>query len=550
MEMKALRVLLYFFILVTAAMAHAATPEGLWEGEIQLPRRPIVVLVDFDTKQGWLGLTGSTAFPVSLPRSDGEEIHFELRLARETISFRAAKETEGLRGTATLEDLGGPFLLRRLAEPPPAHSREEAWRQDLDVVLTRFLPYDRSFSDAARAELRQRIQRLKASAAHKSDAEITVELARAVALSRNAHTRLYLVRNRTEVRRLPIRAWWFPDGLYVVRATEEHKQLLGCRIEKIGGMKAAAAAEKVRGIKAGNASWRRYMSSYLLTSSELLVGSKVVDQAERIPFELRCAGKKMKRTLTPLPLLKSSASVEAWWDLSPFAKRNESTPLSALAAEKAPLYLRKPDVHYWFEHLPEPRILYFQYNRSQEMKDGPSLADFGRDLLAAAGRSDVEALVVDLRFNTGGNLDLATPLMKSLHDKVAGKKVFVITGRATFSAGISHAAQWKQWGAKIVGEPVGDELDMWAEGGNVELPHSKLTVHYSNGFHGYSKREYPERKPYFLDLDVDTLEPDVRVEPTWTDYVSGRDPAMAWIEGEMSRPSTGTMARELPRRAL
>lgn len=538
--MKSLQSIALFFIFVAAAafqtsQTSPSTPAGRWEGEIQLPRRPLVVLVDFDTKQGSLGITGSTVFPVDLLKPDGEEIQFELRLAKETIRFRAVKGVEGLRGAASVADLQGPFLLRRLAEMPPVHSREEAWRQDLGVVLTRFLPYDHSFSDAARAEARQRIQQLQASVARRSDAEIMVELARAVALSGNAHTRLYLVRNRTEVRRLPIRVWWFRDALHVVRATEEHRQLLGCQVEKIGGMKAAAAAGKVRGIKAGNASWQRYMSSYMLTSPEILVGSGVVDQAEKIPFELRCSGKKVKRVLAPLPLRKSSESVEAWWDLSPFAKRNASTPLSALPMESAPLYLRKPDVHYWFEPLPQHRILYFQYNRSDGMKEGPSLADFGQELLAAAGRSGVEALVVDLRFNTGGNLDLATTLMKSLQDKLAGKKVFVITGRATFSAGISHTAQWKQWGAKIVGEPVGDELDTWGEGGNVELPNSKLTVHYANGFHGYSKREYPERKPYFLDLDVDTLEPDVRVEPTWMDYMNGRDPAMEWIEGEMQK---------------
>lgn len=161
----------------------------------------------------------------------------------------------------------------------------------------------------------------------------------------------------------------------MVRATEEHRQLLGCQVEKIGGMKAATAVGKVRGIKAGNASWQRYMSSYLLTSPEILVWSGVVDQAaaERIPFELRCSGKKMKRVLAPLPLRKSSESVEAWWDLSPFAKRNASTPLSALSAEDAPLYLRKPDVYYWFEHLPQRRILYFQYNRLEGMKDGDSV---------------------------------------------------------------------------------------------------------------------------------------------------------------------------------
>jgi hypothetical protein len=111
----------------------------------------------------------------------------------------------------------------------------------------------------------------------------------------------------------------------------------------------------------------------------------------------------------------------------------------------------------------------------------------------------------------------------------------VITGRATFSAGISHTAQWKEWGATIVGEPVGDELDWWAEGGNLELPNSKLTVHYSNGFHGYSKRDYPERRPYFVDFEVDTLAPDIRAEMTWSEYASGRDPSMERIEAALAR---------------
>ena len=35
------------------------------------------------------------------------------------------------------------------------------------------------------------------------------------ALGGNAHTRLYLVRNRTEVRRLPLRVWHFRDGFRV-----------------------------------------------------------------------------------------------------------------------------------------------------------------------------------------------------------------------------------------------------------------------------------------------------------------------------------------------
>src|SRR5690349_4597179 len=150
LRVKALPSFALFFALAAAALAQEPALTGRWEGEIELPRRPLVVLVDFDTKQGWLGLTGSRVFPLALLEPEAGEIRFELPLGKETIRFRGVKEAEGLRGTATIEDLQGPFLLRRLPELPPVHTRDDAWRQDLDVVLTRFLPYDRSFSDAAR----------------------------------------------------------------------------------------------------------------------------------------------------------------------------------------------------------------------------------------------------------------------------------------------------------------------------------------------------------------------------------------------------------------
>lgn len=55
------------------------------------------------------------------------------------------------------------------------------------------------------------------------------------------------------------------------------------------------------------------------------------------------------------------------------------------------------------------------------------------------------------------------------------------------------------------------------------LPYSQLTVHYANAFHAYSQREYPRFRPYFSDLNVASLEPQVVVEPSWVDYTAGRD---------------------------
>jgi hypothetical protein len=117
-------------------------------------------------------------------------------------------------------------------------------------------------------------------------------------------------------------------------------------------------------------------------------------------------------------------------------------------------------------------------------------------------------------------VEALTPLLK-------GRPVVVLTSRTTFSAGITLAAQLKQdANASVVGEPAGDGLDMWSEGGNLLLPNSGLTVHYANGFHTYSQKEYPEFKPYFSDLNVATLDPSEVVEPTWSQYREGKDPVL------------------------
>ena len=81
---------------------------------------------------------------------------------------------------------------------------------------------------------------------------------------------------------------------------------------------------------------------------------------------------------------------------------------------------------------------------------------------------------MDLRFNSGGDLVVARDFFEKLaHEAWADRpgRLFVIVGRCTFSAGLYHAAQMKQLSRAIfVGEPVGDRLDYWAEGGQIVLP--------------------------------------------------------------------------------
>ena len=59
------------------------------------------------------------------------------------------------------------------------------------------------------------------------------------------------------------------------------------------------------------------------------------------------------------------------------------------------------------------------------------------------------------------------------------------------------------------------------------LPNSQMVVYSQHGFHGNSKEAYPEYAELtHTDLDLDTMEPDIPVEMTYEDYVSGRDPVL------------------------
>lgn len=413
--------------------------------------------------------------------------------------------------------------------------RVRLWREDLAVART-FTDRDRSFTASARAEFRASLTRLDASLDRMSDNEIVVSLARAAALSGNAHTRLYLLRNRSALRRYPLRVWWFREGLYVVRARPEHAALLGMRIVRIAGRDPRELRAVVGPLFAGNASWIDYMSTYSLTSPDVLEGLGIVAAPGTALFTLEDGGaRRSESRIEPLPLAPSDQPTEAWWSLSPQHPDRDgpwSSPLP-LEPERLPLYLRKPQQHYWREYLPSERLYYLQYNRSADMKDGESVAAFGRRVLAELSERDVEKLVVDLRFNTGGNLELSRDFLRALSASEIARsedRLFVIIGRTTFSAGISAAAQLRQdTKAILVGEPVGDALDMWSEGGNLVLPNSKLTLHYADGFHSYSKVERPEFKPYNFDLSVDSLDPDLPVAMSAADYFAGRDAVLERI---------------------
>jgi hypothetical protein len=82
-------------------------------------------------------------------------------------------------------------------------------------------------------------------------------------------------------------------------------------------------------------------------------------------------------------------------------------------AEPLPLYLRNCEVPYWFEFLREHALVYLQFNAVRDHPAEP-FAEFCVRVLSFVEHHEVDSLVLDLRWNGGGNTDLSQPLLHHL----------------------------------------------------------------------------------------------------------------------------------------
>jgi hypothetical protein len=82
----------------------------------------------------------------------------------------------------------------------------------------------------------------------------------------------------------------------------------------------------------------------------------------------------------------------------------------------------------------------------------------------------------------------------------------------------------------LIGEPPGDRIRLWAEGGSLKLPNSGLVIGFATGLHDYSKSCFGEHgcfwTMYLYPMHVQSLDTDIRLPYNFDDYVSLRDPVL------------------------
>ena len=395
------------------------------------------------------------------------------------------------------------------------------WGSDVDLLVRSIQEiFPHPYREYDRGDWERAAEQVKRQLPHLGPAEATLELYRLLAMTGDGHTEAARLHPSLRGPWLPVIFRRFADGWFVRTGDPAYEDLFGAELVALAGMPIDDAVGHARPyVSADNAiGLLDPVSNFLrnvailralgiVTSGPADVGSANETAYPAVPVTVADeAG--AERTIAVYPTHDAWVAAD-WVDAD-----------QLLSPGPLPLY-RSLDGNYAFEWLPEEGLLYVVFNEVRDDEDlDETIAEFFGRVFAFVKNHDVERFVLDLRENSGGNLDLNGPV---LHGLIAAEKVnrpghlFVVVGRDTYSAAMHLAVSLERHTyATFVGEPTGSRPNHYGDTREVELPASGLIVEISELY--WQQSDPRDDRPW--------ITPDLPAPLTFDDFLARRDPAL------------------------
>jgi hypothetical protein len=408
-----------------------------------------------------------------------------------------------------------------LAADPHYLSPEAAADEVRQVVSLVLEHHPDPFAVTSRVDFEQRAAELLDRRAPISIGQQYFDLSSLLGLVADTHTQLHTMPDTPGFERTyPLRFKVFEDGLYIIAGNEHYRDIIGSRIVSIGGIPSDEALGRLADAAIGENAPRRlvFAESFLyVPESYAAVGLASKDGTVWLEIETSAGDRRR---------IEMDHTWDRRWDefgwetLNPFLP-GELLTVHDVFGTQPPSYLQNIDDNYWFTFLDGERYIYLQVNLPFPKEDGESPMDYHLRWIQALRESDVEVLIIDLRNNPGGSINLTEPISGLLaqqyfvHPTLRG--VAVLISADTVSAGSVLAARLESAIRPIfIGTPTGSAPNLNLDPKEEILPHSRFQVSVS-------------RERYIATRESDTrraVYPDLYWDNTFDDYANGRDKAL------------------------
>lgn len=397
--------------------------------------------------------------------------------------------------------------------PPPA--RTEGLRSDLQFIVSQLerdnvVPYHH----VSQVTFHKEAADIARDVPHLTDKQFLIRVMHLVSLLGSGHT--YATQDPAHIPLLPMHFYAFQEGLYITDARPDLAALVGAQVLKFGSTSVEALMAKLNGVMSGDNKLKALWGGpeFLMRNCGVLNGLGVARDADKVLLTLRTVTGKV-------------VTMSVKGTVGPYARLVAPAGWPEAYHTAAPLYLRDRDKDYWLEAVPNSNLLFVQYNHVYSDSNEPMEA-FAERISRYVDEHNPAALILDMRWNNGGDASSAEPLIRMLVASKLNKrgKLFIIVGRRTFSAAMVTAIQLERHtNAIFVGERTVTSPNFWGEDNPISLPYSKIIVSLSDVTWANS----------FGNDDREWLAPEILAPPTIASYLAGVDPALLAIQNYLSK---------------
>lgn len=296
----------------------------------------------------------------------------------------------------------------------------------------------------------------------------------------------------------PFDFYWFEEGLYVIRTSEDNKGFLWSKLVAVNNIPVSYVVDKIVTL----------MPDKNPQNIKKEVGRYLADPFVLHGLQISPSRRDVSYTLVGL--------TNDTMKTKPVAIDLREVKLTC-ACENKHFFKDTDHRKNWFRFINDSTI-YFKYSTCHE-DEHRSFKKMAEELISSIDDKKSQKIIIDMRDNGGGYPGLLAPFINSLAMSKLNKRgrIYVLIGRNTFSAGIINAVTIKdKTYAKLVGEETSGSTSFFGGVETFVLPETKLKIRYSTGYVATSENY------------DGSLKPDVLIPVTFADYDKGIDAALEY----------------------
>lgn len=301
---------------------------------------------------------------------------------------------------------------------------------------------------------------------------------------------------------LPVRFKYINNKLYIIRTTEETKELLYGQVLKINDIDINKIIEEIRNMTAY--STEEYIISqvelFLINGYKIRSLPSINSNCEEFEFSLKKDDKNIEVKLT----------------------RDEGYLLP----------INKPKLNYSLELIDDKMLIV--YNKCREEYEN-QMVDFVNEISTKSAELGINKFIVDIRGNQGGNSEIINPLIDFLKDK----KTVTLVDEYVFSGGRFAILDLKNINSKFVGTGIGTQLNCFGNAPSFKFDRFIIPISnkyfYMDTTYSYDSFRYADSKERFEKLKKDKklfipqiFVPDIYCKKDIDDYKNGIDRELAY----------------------